>query len=227
MMDISMMTSSNGNIFRVTGHMCGEFTGHRWIHRTKTSDAEHDVFFDLRQNKRLVKQSWGWWFETLSRPLRRHCNATELLFILNRYVSLYAPLSCDMHCIERIILYIYHYGLNTTHTITQTSLDLRPITIWFVSFITTSINAYIRDIGFCPRSDFRSSHATVTHKIEKQQCLMPENPVFVTMASSLTCLRHITLQMPKPLWRVVVCSMISLQHALFEHDSRNCTTIEM
>ena len=25
------MTSSNGNIFRVTGHLCGEFTGPRWI----------------------------------------------------------------------------------------------------------------------------------------------------------------------------------------------------
>ena len=32
---IVMMTSSNGNIFRVTGHLCGEFTGHRWIPRTK------------------------------------------------------------------------------------------------------------------------------------------------------------------------------------------------
>ena len=28
-----MMTSSNGNIFRVTGHLCGEFTGRRWIPR--------------------------------------------------------------------------------------------------------------------------------------------------------------------------------------------------
>ena len=37
---IIMMTSSNGNIFRVTGHLCGEFTGHRWIPRTKASDAE-------------------------------------------------------------------------------------------------------------------------------------------------------------------------------------------
>ena len=26
-----MMTSSKGNIFRVTGHLCGEFTGPRWI----------------------------------------------------------------------------------------------------------------------------------------------------------------------------------------------------
>ena len=33
-----------------------------------------DVFFYLRLNKRLRKQSWGWWFETLWRPLRRHCN---------------------------------------------------------------------------------------------------------------------------------------------------------
>ena len=37
---LSMMTSSNGNIFRITGHLCGEFTGPRWIPRTKASDAE-------------------------------------------------------------------------------------------------------------------------------------------------------------------------------------------
>ena len=34
-----------------------------------------DVFFDLRPNKRLSKQPWGWWFETLSLSLWRHCNA--------------------------------------------------------------------------------------------------------------------------------------------------------
>ena len=28
------------NGFRVTGHLCGEFTGHRWIPRTKASDVE-------------------------------------------------------------------------------------------------------------------------------------------------------------------------------------------
>ena len=33
-----------------------------------------DVFFYLRLNKRLSKQSWGWWFETPSHPLWRHCN---------------------------------------------------------------------------------------------------------------------------------------------------------
>ena len=34
------MTSSKGNIFRVTDPLCREFTGHRWIPRTKASDAE-------------------------------------------------------------------------------------------------------------------------------------------------------------------------------------------
>ena len=33
-----------------------------------------DVYFDLRPNKRLSKQSWSWWFETLSRPFWRHRN---------------------------------------------------------------------------------------------------------------------------------------------------------
>ena len=37
-----------------------------------------DVFFDLRLNKRLRKQSWGWWFETLSWPLWRHRNELSL-----------------------------------------------------------------------------------------------------------------------------------------------------
>ena len=36
----TMMTSPNGNIFRVTGHLCGEFTGPRWISYTKPSNAE-------------------------------------------------------------------------------------------------------------------------------------------------------------------------------------------
>ena len=31
-----------------------------------------DVFFDLRPNQLLSKQSWDWWFETPSRPLWRH-----------------------------------------------------------------------------------------------------------------------------------------------------------
>ena len=70
-MRYGMMTSSNGNIFRVTGHLCGEFTGDP---AQRPVTRSFDGFFDLRLNTRLSKQSWGWWFETLSSPLWRHCN---------------------------------------------------------------------------------------------------------------------------------------------------------
>ena len=73
----SMITSSNGNIFRVTGPLCGDspVTGEFPSQRPMT--RSFDVFFDLRLNKQLRKQSWGWWFETPSSSLWRHCNAVQ------------------------------------------------------------------------------------------------------------------------------------------------------
>ena len=70
-----MMTSSNGNIFRVTGHLCGEFTGHRWIPRGHKGQWRGALVFSLISAwiNGWVNQSWGWWFETPSRPLWRHC----------------------------------------------------------------------------------------------------------------------------------------------------------
>ena len=38
----------------------------------KPATPSFNVFFDLRLNEWLSKQSWGWWFETPSRPLWRH-----------------------------------------------------------------------------------------------------------------------------------------------------------
>ena len=70
-----MMTSSNGNIFRVTGHLCGEFIGDRWIPRTKASEY---------LNKRLSKQSRRWWFKTPSRPWWRHSNKDVEFYHPNR-----------------------------------------------------------------------------------------------------------------------------------------------
>ena len=70
-----MMTSSNGNIFRVTGPLCGEFTSPGEFPTQRPVTRSFDV--DLRLNKRLSKQSWGWWFETLSRSLWRHRNVNS------------------------------------------------------------------------------------------------------------------------------------------------------
>ena len=45
-----------------------------------------DVFFDLRLIKRLSKHSRGWWFDTLSRPLWRHCNEKPSLVTMVKWV---------------------------------------------------------------------------------------------------------------------------------------------
>ena len=62
----------SGNIFRVTGHLCREFTGEFPAQRPVT--RSFDVFFDLRLNKRLSKPSRGWWSETPSWSLWRQRN---------------------------------------------------------------------------------------------------------------------------------------------------------
>ena len=38
--DVMINRVTDDVIFRVTGYLCGEFTGLRWIPRTKASDAE-------------------------------------------------------------------------------------------------------------------------------------------------------------------------------------------
>ena len=75
-----MMTPSNGNIFRVTGPLCGEFTGPGEFPTQRQVTRSFDVFLDLRLNKRLNKQSWGWWFQTLLRPFWRHRNGSAARF---------------------------------------------------------------------------------------------------------------------------------------------------
>ena len=97
--DIDMMASSNGSIFRVTGHLCGEFTGHWWLPHTKASDTDLWCFLWSAPDKRLSKQSWGWWFETLSCSLWGHCNDFEAEHIhlfgigSESFVYLFVPLA--------------------------------------------------------------------------------------------------------------------------------------
>ena len=55
-------------IYAGNSPVTGEFPAQRPVTRS------FDVFFYLRLNERLGTQSWGWWFETPSRSLWRHCN---------------------------------------------------------------------------------------------------------------------------------------------------------
>ena len=54
----------------------GEFLAQKPVTRT------FDVFFDLRLNIRLSKQSWGWWFEMPSCSLWHHCNVMSWCIVV-------------------------------------------------------------------------------------------------------------------------------------------------
>ena len=69
---ITMMMSSNGNISALLA-LCarnslvtGEFPIQRPVRQS------FDISLDMHLNKRLSKQSWGWWFETPSHSLWCH-----------------------------------------------------------------------------------------------------------------------------------------------------------
>ena len=63
-----------------TGVLSSRHTGlpleDNWL-RVRAVTRSFDVFFDLRLNKRLCEQSWGWWFESPSCSLWRHCNVVH------------------------------------------------------------------------------------------------------------------------------------------------------
>ena len=99
------MTSPNGNIFRVTGHLCGEFTGPGEFPSQRPVTRSFDVFFDLRLNKRLSKQSWGWWFETPSLSLWRHRNGLLTMQRGNTVTSVFNVL-CNLRN-QRFHTWIY------------------------------------------------------------------------------------------------------------------------
>ena len=62
----------------------GDFPSQRPVTRS------FDAFFDLRLNKRLSKQTWGWWFETPSRSLWRHRNGLHHSYLLLKPITFYS-----------------------------------------------------------------------------------------------------------------------------------------
>ena len=113
----------------------------RWIHRSpgefpaqRPVTPSFDVFFDLRLNERLSKQSWIWWFETLSRPLWRQCNA-QVRF----YASLYQWHQCvagKLHTLNPSINLSVHVLWIATSTscldICWTMVTVKVILKWHV-----------------------------------------------------------------------------------------------
>ena len=69
-----------------------------------------DIFFHLCLNKRLSKQSWGWWFETPSNSLCRHCNVMYCKYQMGIPFTHFHLIQFK-HCVLAIILRLLtHYS---------------------------------------------------------------------------------------------------------------------
>ena len=112
-----MMTSSNGNIFRVTGPLCGEFTGPGEFPAQRPVPRSFDVFFDLSLNNRLSKQPWGWWFETPAWSLWRHRNVTN-----RNYLNLHSHYNTDKQLLYRILWMKLHLSFGKKFTTERVNL---------------------------------------------------------------------------------------------------------
>ena len=108
-----VMMSSIGNIFRVTGPLCGEFTGHRWIPRTKASDAELGYF--------LWSAPWinGWVNNCGAGDLRRHHVHYDVIVMIQHGLS---DIRSGMSNYSHIFHVVCNYLL-LTHTRTAAQLN--------------------------------------------------------------------------------------------------------
>ena len=84
----------------------GEFPAQRPVTRS------FKVFFDLRPNKRLSKQSWGWWSETPSSSLWRHRNERWMLcwplIMCDERMLVLTQVSLDSHWLYDILSLIWY-----------------------------------------------------------------------------------------------------------------------
>ena len=80
-----MMTLSNGNIFHVTGPLCGEYTNHRWIPLTKANDAELWCF--------LWSVPWinGWVNNCEAGDLRRRHTHYDVIVMIANFNAIQGP----------------------------------------------------------------------------------------------------------------------------------------
>ena len=98
-----------------------------------------DVFFDLPLNKRLSKQLWGWWFQTPSCPLWRHCN--DIYWGLN---TLFNGLqTTQVHYLESMIESMINQFTNTfmrhQFNVTYFSNSITILRLWRTETSETAV----------------------------------------------------------------------------------------
>ena len=125
------MTSSNGNIFCVTGLLCGEFTGDRWIPRTKASDA---TVMRFEPERACLIRAWWWvkyedkslWYRFIINEIRDlQISAWDL-----RYMII-------MYWIIRGVILMADYRLAPSQW--ETSLQSNTVSHWLGANLETAL----------------------------------------------------------------------------------------
>ena len=88
------MTSSNRNIICVTGPLCGEFIGHRWISFTTASDAEFWCFLRSGPEQTIWVNNWD---AGDSRHHRAHYDFTVMFLPIPKLSILFCCLHMWQH----------------------------------------------------------------------------------------------------------------------------------
>ena len=104
-----------------------EFTDQWWMAQWPVTRS-FDIFFYLHLNKRLSKQTWGWWSDMPSRSLWRHCNVQRIAsYFLSKFqwkLSPYIQLTISHHWLDAYVVPI-HY-LNQLEIVDQWSTRIPP-----------------------------------------------------------------------------------------------------
>ena len=88
---------------------------HRWpINSPHKGLWRRAMMFSLicALNKRLSKQSWGWWFETSSRPLWCQCNVQRERFLTYTFMMYYKELLIMTFTANREWVQILYFRVN-------------------------------------------------------------------------------------------------------------------
>ena len=95
---IIMIRSLNGNTFRVTGPLRGEFTGHRYFTRTKAREVGLWVFFSF-----ICARINCWVNNRETGDLRRHCaHYGVIIMCVHDYVITFSHGECPCNLVSFI-----------------------------------------------------------------------------------------------------------------------------
>ena len=158
-----MMTPSNGDIVRVTGPVCGEFTGHPWIPCTKANEAELWCFFFI----------WTWINDCINN--RAACDLRRRRFIL-MYVTWYNLQVCMVGSIDCSGVFLFCYFSSPWHDSMRLYchfVNTKPW--WYITTLTLCISKTLPNLWHLSnlRHVIHSSRNSISYLETASQTDMP------------------------------------------------------